>query len=101
AARRRRHERRKAAMWDEESRDDGDDGQFEGWPELYEELARLPAVYRESLVLGYLEGLSTAAAARRLGCAQGTVLARLSRARARPGFPGPGLGCAGGSSDGG
>jgi peroxiredoxin len=30
-----------------------------------------------------MEGLTTAAAARRLGCAQGTVLARLSRARDR------------------
>ena len=80
AARRRRHERQGAAMRDVETRDEAD---IEGWPELHEELARLPSTYRESVVLCYMEGLTTAAAARRLGCAQGTVLARLSRARAR------------------
>jgi RNA polymerase sigma factor (sigma-70 family) len=80
AARRRVHERRSATMRDAETRDEGD---IEGWPELHEELARLPSAYRESVVLCYMEGLTTAAAARRLGCAQGTVLARLSRARAR------------------
>ncbi len=79
-ARRRRHERQGAAMRDEETRDEAD---IKGWPELHEELARLPSTYRESVVLCYMEGLTTAAAARRLGCAQGTVLARLSRARAR------------------
>ena len=67
-------------MRDLETRDEAD---IEGWPELHEELARLPSAYRESVVLCYMEGLTTAAAARRLGCAQGTVLARLSRARAR------------------
>jgi RNA polymerase sigma factor (sigma-70 family) len=79
-ARRRRHERQSAATRDLETRDEAD---IEGWPELHEELARLPSAYRESVVLCYMEGLTTAAAARRLGCAQGTVLARLSRARAR------------------
>ncbi len=79
-ARRRRHESQSAAMRDDEARDEAD---IEGWPELHEELARLPSAYRESVVLCYMEGLTTAAAARRLGCAQGTVLARLSRARAR------------------
>ena len=34
-------------------------------------------------MLCYLEGLTTEAAARRLGCAQGTVMSRLSRARER------------------
>jgi RNA polymerase sigma factor (sigma-70 family) len=80
AARRRRHECQSAAMRNFETRDEPD---IEGWPELHEELARLPSTYRESVVLCYMEGLTTAAAARRLGCAQGTVLARLSRARAR------------------
>src|SRR5262249_27418868 len=45
--------------------------------------ARLPARYREPLVLCYLEGLTTEAAARRLRCPQGTILSRLSRGRER------------------
>ncbi len=83
AARRQRHERQCAAEKPEEFRHIAIDETADGWPELHEELARLPATYRESVVLCYMEGLTTAAAARRLGCAQGTVLARLSRARDR------------------
>jgi uncharacterized protein (TIGR03067 family) len=41
----------------------------------------LPEKYRSAVVLCYLQGLTTEAAARRLGCPQGTVLSRLSRAR--------------------
>jgi RNA polymerase sigma factor (sigma-70 family) len=52
-------------------------------PALHEEIARLPQRYREPIVLCQLEGLSTTAAARRLGCAQGTILSRLARARER------------------
>ena len=48
-------------------------------PDLHDELGRLPEKYRESVVLCYLQGLSTQAAAQRLGCPQGTVLSRLSR----------------------
>ena len=55
----------------------------ESWPELHEEIGRLPGRYREPVVLCYLEGLSTDAAALRLGCPKGTVLSRLSRARER------------------
>ena len=50
---------------------------------LHEEIARLPDRYREPIVLCHLEGLSTAAAAQRLGCAQGTILSRLARGRER------------------
>ena len=50
---------------------------------LQEEIARLPERYRAPIVLCRLEGLSTAAAAERLGCAQGTILSRLARGRAR------------------
>jgi RNA polymerase sigma factor (sigma-70 family) len=50
---------------------------------LHEEIARLPQRYREPIVLCHLEGLSTAAAAGRLGCAHGTILSRLARARER------------------
>src|SRR5579883_622807 len=84
-ARRRAHERRRAerrAMTAGYSASH-DGGEAECWPELHEEVARLPEKYRESVVLCYLEGLTTEAAARRLGCAHGTVLSRLSRARAR------------------
>ena len=57
------------------------DDRGEAWPELHEEIDRLPDRYREPVVLCYMEGLSTEAAALRLGCPRGTVLSRLSRAR--------------------
>jgi outer membrane protein assembly factor BamB len=50
---------------------------------LLEEILRLPQRNREPIVLCHLQGLSTAAAARRLGCAQGTILSRLARGRER------------------
>jgi RNA polymerase sigma factor (sigma-70 family) len=50
---------------------------------LFEELDRLPDRYRIPVVLCHLEGLTTEAVARRLGCPVGTVWGRLSRARAR------------------
>ena len=50
---------------------------------LFDELDRLPERYRTPVVLCHLEGLSTEAAARRLGCPVGTIWAHLSRARAR------------------
>jgi RNA polymerase sigma factor (sigma-70 family) len=77
-ARRRVHERRAA-----ETKADHEASPAESWPELHEEIDRLPERYREPVVLCYLEGLSTEAAAMRLGCPKGTVLSRLSRARDR------------------
>ena len=50
---------------------------------LIAEVDRLPERFRAPVVLHYFEGLSTEATARRLGCARGTVLSRLSRARDR------------------
>jgi RNA polymerase sigma factor (sigma-70 family) len=79
--RRRDYERRSAEMATRTEVQDADEP--ESWPEIHEELARLPGKYRESVVLCYLEGLTTEEAARRLGCPQGTILSRLSRARER------------------
>ena len=80
AIRRQIHERRSAAT----AREQDMTPEVEpgcSWPDLHDELGRLPEKYRESVVLCYLQGLSTQAAAQRLGCPQGTVLSRLSRAR--------------------
>jgi RNA polymerase sigma factor (sigma-70 family) len=52
-------------------------------PVLDEEINRLPDQYRAAVVLCYLEGKSHQEAARQLGCAEGTVASRLSRARDR------------------
>jgi RNA polymerase sigma factor (sigma-70 family) len=50
-------------------------------PILDEEVSRLPEKYRQPVLLCYLQGMSSEEAARRLGCAKGTVFSRLSRAR--------------------
>ncbi|WP_406698711.1 sigma-70 family RNA polymerase sigma factor [Singulisphaera sp. Ch08] len=83
AARRRIKERRAALLAMAKSPMDDDGSPSESWPELHEEIARLPERYREPIVLCYLEGLTTEAASQRLGCPQGTILSRLSRARER------------------
>ena len=84
-ARRREYERRSAEMKAMEP--ERAQGRPDSWPELHEEIARLPKRYREPVVLCYLEGQSTEVAAQRLGCPRGTILSRLSRAE---------IGCAGG-----
>jgi len=78
---RRFHERRAGDL--AAARAKATDGGSECLAALHKEIARLPAQYREPVVLCHLEGLSTAAAAQRLGCAHGTVLSRLARARQR------------------
>src|SRR5262249_6722787 len=81
ASRRRVHELQSAATRAAKPERQGNSP--EEWPELHEEIARLPGRYREPVVLCYLEGLSTDEAALRIGCPQGTILSRLSRARGR------------------
>jgi RNA polymerase sigma factor (sigma-70 family) len=52
-------------------------------PMLDEAVAQLPEKYRIAFVLHHLEGLTVAEVARRLGCPQGTIAARLARAKER------------------
>src|SRR5439155_26805451 len=47
------------------------------------EIDRLPEMFRRVFVLCYLNGQTTAEAARALGCPRGTVLSRLATARKR------------------
>jgi RNA polymerase sigma factor (sigma-70 family) len=46
-----------------------------------EEIARLPEALRVPIVMCYLQGLTNAQAAQRIGCREGTVVSRLARAR--------------------
>jgi RNA polymerase sigma factor (sigma-70 family) len=84
AQRRRRHEKLEAEMAHVESRGDGPDptpGRAEEAAAVHEEVGRLPERYRRAVVLCHFEGLTHAEAARRLGCAPGTVGSLVSRAR--------------------
>jgi RNA polymerase sigma factor (sigma-70 family) len=77
AARRRARERRAAELAAAASH------QLEPWPEIHEEISRLPDRYRLPIVLCHLQGLSYTQAAHRLGCRIRTLQTRLARGRAR------------------
>jgi RNA polymerase sigma factor (sigma-70 family) len=80
-ARRRRHERlslkQAPGPWSLEPEP------TEHWPELHAAIERLPAKYRDPIVLCYLEGLTHEQAAGQLRWPVGTVKTRLARARER------------------
>jgi RNA polymerase sigma factor (sigma-70 family) len=80
AARRRRYERRATEMTARTAHDvDRDDlGTV-----VHEEVGRLPARYREAIVLCLVEGLTPEQAARHMNCPVGTVHSRLARGRER------------------
>jgi RNA polymerase sigma factor (sigma-70 family) len=78
AARRRGHERRAGEMRARESSDRAP-GEDPSWPEVHEELDRLPEKFREPIVLCHLEGLTREMAAQQLGWPVGTVQSRLAR----------------------
>ncbi len=52
-------------------------------PAIETALSRLPMVYKETLILHYVEGLTTEQIGRRIGSPQMTVLTRLRRGRAK------------------
>jgi len=58
-----------------------DDAELDRRLAVEEEIARLPEAMRLAVVMCYLQGLTNAQAARLLGCGEGTIAARLSRAR--------------------
>ena len=83
AARRQRHERRRAEMRHEAAASEDLDIDCDRDRVLHEELGRLPQRFRAALVLCYLEGLTHDKAAEQLGCPVGTIRSRLATARER------------------
>ena len=77
--RRRKHERRNAGSAEAPT----PEGPRPDWPELHEELARLPVRYRDPIVLCDLAGLTHEQAAGKLGCPARTLETRLHRGRQR------------------
>ena len=56
-------------------------GKSERLEELEDAVAKLPELYRETIVWGCLSGLSGREAARRLGCAENTLYQRVFKAK--------------------
>ena len=86
AARRRVHERRAGEMRARAAygRAPGEDP---SWPEVHEELDRLPEKFREPIVLCHLEGLTREMAAQQLGWPVGTVQSRLAQGSGAASIP--------------
>ncbi len=82
AARRRLHERRAGESRARAGFDQAP-GEDPSWPEVHEELLRLPDKFREPIVLCHLEGLTRELAAQQLGWPVGTVQSRLARGQQR------------------
>jgi RNA polymerase sigma factor (sigma-70 family) len=82
AIKRRQHERRAGESRAREAFYRASD-ESSSWPEVHEELGRLPAKFREPIVLCHLEGLTRELAAQQLGWPLGTVQSRLARGQAR------------------
>jgi RNA polymerase sigma factor (sigma-70 family) len=84
AARRRLRERKGAerSMAIRDFDHGGQDGS-ECWPDLYQEVGRLPDRFRLPILLCHLEGLTHEQAAERLGCPVRTIQSRLARGRER------------------
>lgn len=78
AARRRTLERRAAEL---KTTQIGPPEGSDGLSALIDEVEKLPAKYRDPVILCYLQGLTYEAAAQRLGCPLGTLSIRLKRAR--------------------
>jgi RNA polymerase sigma factor (sigma-70 family) len=85
AARRRRHERRRAEMTMRTKEADSQCPVLDDDSDriLHEEIGCLPERFRSALVLCYLEGLTHEMAADQLGCPVGTIRSRLATARER------------------
>src|SRR5262249_46365024 len=85
AARRRRHERDRAAMTSPaiDGTENDPVSDREQSLAIHEEIARLPEKHRVAVVLCYLEGLTHEMAAQQLGWPAGTVRSRLAWARDR------------------
>jgi RNA polymerase sigma factor (sigma-70 family) len=79
-ARRRTIERQGGAM---KAQTAGTGERGDGWPELYQELERLPSRYQVPIVLCHLEGLSNEQAAGHLGLPVRTIQRRLAQGRER------------------
>ena len=82
--RRRKHERRSAEFSPKAPIEDASkEGPDRTWPEVHEELSRLPDRYREPIILCDLTGLTHEQAAGQLGCPLRTLQTRLYRGRKR------------------
>jgi RNA polymerase sigma factor (sigma-70 family) len=72
---------RERSRWESRPERPSDPPDTSSIPVLREEVSRLPARYRQPVVLCYLDGKTNQEAAAQLGCPVGTIKGRLWRAR--------------------